>query len=223
VDFSARTFACLVALAAAVVVAGCGGDGGATTTTATSTTAAVEAVSPRPPNHRQPRKPAPRERRHDHRLGGIPKPSHRALHRARHPVGAAATVKDYVAALDAGDGERVCSLFLPGALEGLKLPKSSGGCGTSMSASIGYADPRGSPVFAGSTLEAVRSVVIDGSLARVTATIRSTFSDREPSIEDDVIYLREAAGDWRLVQPSATLYFAIGAREVPLSALAPPR
>jgi hypothetical protein len=49
------------------------------------------------------------------------------------------------------------------------------------------------------------------------------FADnREPSIEDDVIYLRRGAGRWLIAKPNATLYRAIGVGNIPPSALAPP-
>jgi hypothetical protein len=46
---------------------------------------------------------------------------------------------------------------------------------------------------------------------------------REPSIEDDVVYLRRDDGRWLIVKPSASFYRAIGARDVPVTALTPPR
>ena len=45
---------------------------------------------------------------------------------------------------------------------------------------------------------------------------------REPSIEDDVIYLRRVGGRWKIAKPSATFYRAIGARDVPIAALRAP-
>lgn len=139
------------------------------------------------------------------------------------------TVRAYVAALDARDGERVCDLFAPGVTlpNNLELPeRRPGGCGPSLEASIGYRDPRGLPVWEGAEVAEIRSVELEGGGkgATVTATVITRFADRdEPSIEDDVVYLgRLGDGDaWWVSKPSATLYRAIGA-EVPPSALTPP-
>jgi hypothetical protein len=47
--------------------------------------------------------------------------------------------------------------------------------------------------------------------------------DREPTIEDDLVYLRRTGTAWLVAKPSASFYRAIGAREVPLTALVAPR
>ncbi len=141
------------------------------------------------------------------------------------PSAAAAqgTVRDYVAAIDARDGQRLCALFEPGALDHLKLPKRAGSCAGSVAASIGYRDPRGYPVWRRTRIERFRSIVVHGSTARATVTMRTTFADnREPSIEDDVIYLDRSGAKWLVAKPSATIYRAIGAASPPISALAPP-
>ena len=133
------------------------------------------------------------------------------------------TVRDYVGALDAGDGTRVCSLLVPGALEGVDLPFSRGGCGPSLDRSIGYRDPRGLPVFDGAEVSRVR-VRVKGDEARAVTTIRTKFADRaQPSIEDDVIYLVADRDRWLIAQPSAILYRAVGIADVPPAVLSPPR
>lgn len=132
-------------------------------------------------------------------------------------------IRAYVAALNSRDGRRVCALFAPGALNPLKLPRDRGDCAASVSDSIGYRDPRGFPVYDRSRVARIRSVTIDGSDARVVATVVTRFAKgREPSIEDDIVYLRDGTGGWLLAKPSATLYRAIGAGEIPPSVLAPP-
>ena len=66
-------------------------------------------------------------------------------------------------------------------------------------------------------------MAITGSAARVTATIVTRFAEgREPSIEDDLIYLEKRGGRWLIVKPSATLYRAIGVGNIPPQVLAPP-
>jgi hypothetical protein len=135
----------------------------------------------------------------------------------------ARVVDAYVAALNARDGARVCGLFVPGALSGLDFPRDRGSCAGSISTSIGYRDPRGFPVYERSRVARVPAVAISGSTARVTATTVTRFADnREPSVEDDLIYLNRQGGPWRIAKPSATLYRAIGIGDIPPQVLAPP-
>jgi hypothetical protein len=137
--------------------------------------------------------------------------------------GVARVVRSYVVALSARDGQRACRLFAPGATSRVDFPRDREGCPRSVSASIGYRDPRGFPVYEGSRVARIRSVTIDGSSARVVATTVTRFAGgREPSVEDDVVYLRQQDGSWLIVQPSAALYRAIGAGNIPPSVLAPP-
>jgi hypothetical protein len=133
---------------------------------------------------------------------------------------ATAAARRYIAALDSRDGARVCDLLAPGALREIELPRERNGCSASLEASIGYADPRGLPVWASADAEAVVSAKADGDEATVILTVFTRFADRdEPSVEDDVIHLRRAGEGWRVAQPSLTLYRAVG-QEPPLSALA---
>jgi hypothetical protein len=137
--------------------------------------------------------------------------------------GVAAVVRRYVDALDARDGEAVCSLFVPGALDEVRLPRERGDCGASLTASIGYRDPRGFPVYAGSRVARIASVKIAGGTARTVATMVTQFAgNREPSIEDDAVYLERRGGRWLIAKPSATFYRAIGTGDIPPSVLAPP-
>jgi hypothetical protein len=132
-------------------------------------------------------------------------------------------IEDYIAALDATDGERLCSLFVPGALDDLDLPVRRDGCSASVAASLGYRDPRGFPVWTGSAIGGFHTIAIQGDQARATVTILTRYAgNREPSIEDDVIYLRRSGGHWLLVKPSVTLYRAIGVPNAPPQVLAPP-
>jgi hypothetical protein len=135
----------------------------------------------------------------------------------------ARVVRAYVAALDVRDGERACALFVPDALSKVDFPRDRGTCARSLSASIGYRDPRGFPVYRHSRVARIPAVVIDGPAARVTATTVTRFADnREPSVEDDVIYLRKLNAAWLIAKPSATLYRAIGVGNIPPQVLAPP-
>jgi hypothetical protein len=135
----------------------------------------------------------------------------------------ARVVRDYLAALDARDGARACALFVPGALSAVDFPRDRGGCASSLSASIGYRDPRGFPVYERSRIGRVASVSIEGSQARLVATTVTHFEgNREPSVEDDLVYLRNEGGRWLIVKPSSTLYRAIGVGDIPPEVLAPP-
>jgi hypothetical protein len=132
------------------------------------------------------------------------------------------TVERYIAAIDDRDGRALCEL-VPSLTAELDLPAERGGCAASVRASIGYADPRGFPQWRRSSLRRIGSAAIDGSSARVVATVVTYFADRkEPSIEDDVLYLEASGGRWRLAKPSATLYRAIGAPDVPPAVLRAP-
>ena len=131
--------------------------------------------------------------------------------------------RGYVAAVNAGDGEAVCALLAPGALSEIELPLPQPDCGPALSASIGFRGEGGTPAWRRTRIHEVTAVSAGPDTARVTATVSHDFSDRpEPSVEEDVIYLRRAGGDWLLAKPSATLYRAVGYPEPPLRALTPP-
>jgi hypothetical protein len=131
-------------------------------------------------------------------------------------------VRTYVEALNAKDGRTVCEL-VPGVAEELELPVRGPSCEASVKASIGYRDPRGFPVWESSEVQRVRSIVVDGSSARVSATVITHFADRgQPSIEHDTIYLENRRHRWRLAKPSATIYRAVGYPDVPPEVLQAP-
>jgi hypothetical protein len=132
-------------------------------------------------------------------------------------------VGDYIAALDRHDAARVCTLLLPGSLDPAELPKSRAGCRPSLSASIGTRPRSGGPAWRRTTLAGTKAEDLGDGRARVSATVVHHFSDRKyVSVEDDVIYLEKVGGRWLIAKPSATLYRAVGYREPPLRAFAPP-
>ncbi len=140
-------------------------------------------------------------------------------------TGIEAAVHRYVDALNAGDGAALCSLLAPGALDGVQIPVRRRSCAASLTASVGHPSPKGSPRWLRTKLVDADTVVTieGGGLARFTGTVVHRFAgSREPSIEDDVVYLRRAGEHWLIAKPSATFYRAIGAREVPITALTPP-
>jgi hypothetical protein len=134
------------------------------------------------------------------------------------------TVKSYIAALNHDDGEGLCALLAPGALRGVELPARRGSCAATMRASIGQPPPQGAPRWLGTKLvDADAIVLVQGGDGRLTGTVVHRFAAaREPSIEDDVVYLRKIGDVWLLAKPSASFYRAIGARDVPITALTPP-
>jgi hypothetical protein len=133
----------------------------------------------------------------------------------------ASTVRAYVAALSSGNGKRVCGLFAPGALDEIKLPKANPKCDVALDRSIGYHDPKGPPAFKSAMVRRVK-VEQKGARAKVVATVVTRYvSQRQPSIDDDIVYMKRSRAGWLILQPSATLYRAVGL-EPPVSALKAP-
>ena len=128
----------------------------------------------------------------------------------------------YVRALDRRDGAGVCSLLAPGVVAELRPPNRRPTCAATLEASIGYRDPRGLPQFEGVLLTEIVAVEAKAPSARVTASVVTSFADRdEPSIEDDIVYMERRGGDYLIAKPSAVLYRAVGA-EPPLRSIVPP-
>ena len=132
-------------------------------------------------------------------------------------------MRRFITALDARDGEGACALLAEGTLEALELPEPRGDCASSLTASIGFRDPRGLPVWESAELTQLRFQRLGPEAATAIATVATEFADREQvSIEDDVIYLARIDGRWLVAKPSSTLYRAVGIADVPPSVLAPP-
>ena len=137
-------------------------------------------------------------------------------------LAAADAARDYVRAINDRDGREVCGAFTPGGIGTLDLPADRGNCPASIEASLGYRK-KGQPAWDTSEMTEDVSAQIDGDSARVVATVFTEYADvREPTIEDDIIYLARSGDRWLVVQPSTTLYRAVGTADVPLEALAPP-
>ena len=129
----------------------------------------------------------------------------------------------YLTAVNAADGDAVCSLLAPGALSEIELPLPGPGCGPALNASIGFQGEGGTPVWRRTRIHEVPAVSVSEDQARVTATVSHDFSDRpEPSVEEDVTYLDRVDDEWRIAKASPTLYRAVGYPEPPLRALTPP-
>jgi hypothetical protein len=135
---------------------------------------------------------------------------------------AARAVRDYVNALTDRDGAAVCAAFEPGVLDEADFPRERGDCAATVNASLGF-EQQGMPVWRSSKTTPSISAKLTGDDARVTATVVTLYADqREPTIEDDVVFLRRSGERWLIVKPSATLYRAIGTADVPLSAFTAP-
>jgi hypothetical protein len=177
-----------------------------------------------PPGESPPAEPddtPPPEATHQDPLAETPPLDERRLTPRQRRV--ARTVRAYVEGLDARDGEAVCDLLAPGAIAEVDLPHRRGGCAESLRASIGYRDPRGLPVWDSARVRGLLTVALDGERANVTVTTVTRFADRDqPSIEDDVVHLRQEAGRWLIAKPSSTLHRAVGIADVPPQVLAPP-
>ena len=161
-------------------------------------------------------------RTEDDPAGAEPGPSGPAPTSAEE-VAAADAARAYVTAITQRNGKRVCAAFAAGGLADLKLPAQRGSCAASIEASLGFRGQGGQPVWNRSEMTQDVSAQIDGDSARVVATVFTEYADiREPTIEDDIIYLARSGDRWLVAKPSATLYRAIGIADVPLSALQPP-
>ena len=141
-------------------------------------------------------------------------------------VAAARAARAYVEAIDGRNGRTLCEAFEPAANEPherLDVPEERGSCSASFEASFGFEGGDGQPVWSSSEMTQDVSAQIEGDQARVVATVFTEYSDvREPTIEDDIIYLANVTDRWLVVQPSATLYRAVGIADIPLEAFEPP-
>jgi ketosteroid isomerase-like protein len=132
-------------------------------------------------------------------------------------------IRAYVAALNGRDAPAVCAAFAPRAIRLSELPVPRGGCVGSLRASIGTRPAGGGPAWQRTRVVEIGAVSLEGGGARATATVLHRFRDRrQPSIEEDVIYLERRSGRWLLAKPSATFYRAVGYADPPLRALTPP-
>lgn len=220
--------------AAALALAGCGGSGGGDTQAASTATRSVgtpsggTATAKLPPGAVRPvdtteqaaEGPAATEASPESPANG-PESTGEVPDADRPAVTAA--VSEYVAALDAHDAARVCALIAPGGLPLSDLPKRTGGCRSSLRASIGLRPADGGPAWRRTEIAEMKPEALGDDRARVTTTVTHHFSDRKyVSVEDDVIYLERIGGRWLIAKPSATLYRAVGYAQPPLRAFAPP-
>jgi hypothetical protein len=138
--------------------------------------------------------------------------------------GARRAYRRYIAAIDAGDGAALCAAVAGDLAAKLRPAVKRGSCADRIGGSVGYEDPRGFPVWEGTSLTGVDRVTLgpEARQARITASIVTLFRDRtEPSIESDIAYLANQGGRWILLKPTGALYRAVGKPEPPPSVIAP--
>jgi hypothetical protein len=212
-----------LAAAAALLVFGCGGSA------AVSSTESVATPTPQPANTERPDPVTAANPDSPSGSGRGEAPTDDTGPSQAEKERAAAAAEDaysaYVDAINARDGKALCALLPADALRDLKPPVMRDGCAATLAASIGYEDPRGYPVWEGTTLTGIDSTSIgrDVTTARLTASIVTEFADRsQPSIESDIAYLELVGDRWRLAKPSSAIYRAIGRPEPPPDAISPP-
>lgn len=134
----------------------------------------------------------------------------------------ASAARGYVQAMDRRSGAGVCRAFAPDGLDDVDFPDERGSCPASVKASLGFAK-RGFPVWQHSQMTDQVSADVNGDSAKVVATVFTLYADvREPTIEDDIIYLQRSGDQWLVAKPSLTLHRAIGDADPPPSVLTPP-
>ncbi len=209
----------MAGVAALVLLSGCGG-GGAEPSTSSTTSTSPRLGTPSASGHRNQTTTAAHHRR---RPAPNPKPTHPPQPKPPPvPPGVATALRSYVGALDSHDGAALCKLFEPGALDVLKLPVGAGCAG--LSQSIGYDPGHGLPQWQHAQMGEIKDVVSEGGGVRATVTIVDRYAGNpQPSVEDDVVFLKRSGSDWLIVKPSVTIYRALGVPDPPPSVLAAPK
>jgi hypothetical protein len=135
---------------------------------------------------------------------------------------------DYVAAINASDGERVCALMTADAATELSVPDRNVSCDRTVSGFIGYVEDAGMPEFLEYRLGGVRPGETQGeySSIRLSLEVRRRSTSAEQAFEtcsfEDTVWLRHEGGELRIAKPSTALYVAFGATSIPNEILAPP-
>jgi hypothetical protein len=136
--------------------------------------------------------------------------------------------RDYVAAINARDGERVCALMTADAAAELSIPDKNVPCNRTVAGFIGYVEDAGMPEFLEYRLGGVRPGATQGEYSsirlRLEARRRATSAEQafETCSFEDTVWLTRDGGELRIAKPSLTLYVAFGATNVPDGVLAPP-
>jgi hypothetical protein len=133
---------------------------------------------------------------------------------------------DYVDAINRRDGAELCRLLDPSFTRELDLPVRSGSCARRLRRSIGYRDPRGTPVWKATVLSGVESALLrEGARVQLSVAIVTEFRDRDQaSVESDIAYLAPGGGGrgYVLAKAPGSLWRAVGKPDVPPQVITPP-
>lgn len=212
-------------LGAGLIAAGCGEEDGGTTpaTTQPEATTAVKAESAD-----EPAEPAGEKAEKQGSAGAGGGSAGRGITDRVAVAAAESSYRDYVDAINALDGTRLCSLLNPSFQNELELPAPRGSCPERLTASLGYADPSGAPVWKATELSGIESAILgEGGRVQLSASITTHFADRgEPSIESDIAFLEPVDPgrnpDYRLMKAPGSLWRAVGQPDIPPSVVTPP-
>jgi hypothetical protein len=136
--------------------------------------------------------------------------------------------REYVAAINAHDGGRVCALMTAAAASQLSVPDSNLPCDRTVAGFIGYVEDAGMPEFLRYRLGGVRPGATKGeySSIRLSLEARRKSTDAEQAFEtcsfEDTVWLTRNGGELRIAKPSLALYVAFGATNIREGVLAPP-
>ena len=122
------------------------------------------------------------------------------------------------------DGGKLCSLLDPSFMDELELPVTRGACAERLTGSIGFADPRGTPVWKRTILSGVESALLrKGARVQLSVAIVTEFEDRDQdSVESDIAYLEPVRGGYVLAKAPGSLWRAVGKPDVPPTVITPP-
>jgi len=131
---------------------------------------------------------------------------------------------DYVRAINLRDGAKLCSVLDPSFTDELELPVTRGACAERLTGSIGYADPRGTPVWKRTVLSGVESALLrKGARVQLSVAIVTEFEGRDQaSVESDIAYLEPAGKGYVLAKAPGSLWRAVGKPDVPPTVITPP-
>jgi hypothetical protein len=142
-------------------------------------------------------------------------------------AGPVETARAYVDAVNARDGEIVCGLLVESAAYQFRIPEW-GECPKFVSSYIGYAEESDTDTFHRARILEIEEGRRSGDLQSVELKLEVELyedgDETEPIREtyEDVVWLVERDGRWRLAKASGLLYVAFDAYTVPEDLLAPP-
>jgi hypothetical protein len=141
---------------------------------------------------------------------------------ARRGVGSSPleSAEAHVAAINAHDGQSICSLMLDSAAYDFRIP-NWGECPKFVSAFIGYYEDSPDQEFKRARLLSIEEAAQSGELRRVRMKVQVDFEGGSETI-DDTAWFVERDGRWRLARASALLYAAFGGASAPEDPSKPP-